>query len=292
MPILSGVVGCLAEKMLPLSLADDIRLEFTIEQQLLAFVYSAAATAATPWTITNMELELCILEMSSEGMAMIENVTPLSSPVYLHTSSYRHYVSTMALGASGGYSVLVPARFASLKSLYMLPRCSTQITSDTSYSLSSRANPNIEQYWWRIGSLIVPSKSVNLKNAGNTGGYAEAFMELQRAFHSINNAEYCGSLGRTSYFVGDAADAAVGGGVTKLTAGANSFKNGFAIAQELESFAQRNEQILSGMNTLGSQVFFEANIGATGPTASYTLDFYAFHDMILILQDGLLSVKF
>ncbi len=72
------------------------------------------------------------------------------------------------------------------------------------------------------------------------------------------------------------------------------YKNGFVIAQELESFAQRSDVMLAGMNTLSSQVFFECNIGNTtgaGPTAAYTLDFYAWYDHILVLENGLLSVK-
>jgi len=296
MPILSGTVGCLAEKMLPLNLADDIRLEFTLESQNIGMVYSNASPNSA-WQIINFELELSIVEMSETGMSMIESVTPFSQPVFLHGSSYRHYVSTLASSSTGGFSTLVPARFASLKSLMCLPRRSTEISSASSYSLSSRANPNFINYWWRIGSLILPQKYVQLQNSSTTGGYAEAFSEIMKSFHALNHAEYAGSLGSICYNVADAADTSVGdagtvSGVVAINTGANSYKNGFAIGQELESFAQRNDTILSGMNTLGSQVFFEANIGSTGPTASYTLDFYAYYDMILVLQDGLLSIKF
>jgi hypothetical protein len=63
------------------------------------------------------------------------------------------------------------------------------------------------------------------------------------------------------------------------------------IAQELETFCQRGDVLLSGMNTLGSQVFFECNIG-TAPGGLYTLDFYAYADVIYVLENGLLSVRF
>jgi hypothetical protein len=51
--------------------------------------------------------------------------------------------------------------------------------------------------------------------------------------------------------------------------------------------------MLSGMNTLSQQVFFECNIANMG-AASYKLDFYANYDHILVLdpQTGLLSVKY
>ena len=47
-PLISGIVGILAEKYLPLhTLADDIRIEITLEQNDLAMCYAAAYTAGT-----------------------------------------------------------------------------------------------------------------------------------------------------------------------------------------------------------------------------------------------------
>ena len=49
--------------------------------------------------------------------------------------------------------------------------------------------------------------------------------------------------------------------ITAASAGAASNAYAFAIAQEMESFAQKDGLLLSGMNTLTSQIFFEANCG-------------------------------
>ena len=305
MPILSGLVGCLAEKYLPLSLADDIRLEFSLETNNAAVVYATAPT--TNWSIINMELELCIVEMSSEGMAMIERESPFSQPVYLHASSYRHFTANLPAAQTGQVTHLVPARFASLKSLHVLPRRSTETTSATSYSLSSRVNPLITAYQFRIGSLLVPQKQVNLKNTSTTGGYAEAFMEWQRAWHATSHAEYAGSCGSLCYNVGDVADITTGDGgsgpanayntVKLLGTAENSSNNGFAIAQELEVFAQKNNTIMQGVNTLGAQTYFEFQVDGSvnsggGVSASYIFDYYAFFDCVFVIQDGLISVKF
>ena len=289
MPILSGVIGSLGDKMLPLELADDIRVEIGLESNFIACVGPASFSA---WSIVSMELELCIVELGEQGMNMVQSVTPFSRPVYLHASSYRHYVSTQQAGA-GQSSFLVPSRFASLKSLIALCRNNDHTASATHYSLSSRVNPNWSQYYWRIGSLIVPQKSVTLQNSGSTGGYAEAFAELQKSFHGLNNTMFSGSVPITSYNVAHTADVTVGSATT-VTAGAtagDSYKNGFAIGQELESFSNRNDVLLSGVNTLGSQVFFEPTITTT-IDKTYTLNFYAYHDIILILENGLYSVKF
>jgi hypothetical protein len=231
-----------------------------------------------------------MVELSDEGENLVRsNYAYPEQPLYLHGSSWRHYLSTLPANA-GGYSTLVPARFASLKQLALLPRRSTEIASTTSYGLSSRVNPNIEYYWWRIGSSIIPSKAVYLSNANNTGGYGECYAELLKAWHDLHSLTNSSQLGSNEYNIQDAAtNAALN--ITQVAAGAASFGNGFAIAQETESFAQRNDVLLSGMNCLSSQIFFECNI-VTAPTVSYTLDFFAWYDHILILDRGILSVKF
>lgn len=290
MPIVSGTVGCLNDKFLPLSLADDIRLEFTLNATAIAAVYSLTTTTVA-WSITNFELELNILELSDEGMQMVSEVTPFTEPIYMHGTSYRHYSSTLATGSTGNQSFLVPARFASLKSLILCPRTSTTMSISNAYSISSRVNPNIESYYWRIGSLIVPQKAVILKST-TSGGYAECYMENLRAWHSINNPNYAGSINMPYFNVAETVDAACNVVIPATTT--NSYKNAFAIAQELESISNRNDVILSGCNTLNMQIFFEYQSVNSATTASaYTLDFFAMYDHILVLdQHGLLSVKF
>ena len=288
LPIFSGVVGVLNDKMLPIGiLADDIRLEFTFESLASAVVQTTGMTTGT-CQILDFQLELTIVELSDEGETMVRsNYQYPQMPLYLHGSSWRHYVSQLP-AASGGYSTLVPARFASLKQLALLPRRSTETSSVTSYSIGSRVNPNIANYWWRIGSAIVPPKAVYLESSGNTGGFGEAYAELLKSWHDLHTTDNSSCLG-LEYNVADAT-------VTNcpqaaLSTGSNSYKNGFVIAQELESFAQRSDVLLSGMNTLSSQVFFEAQIN-TAPTTTYTLDFFAWYDHIMVIDQGIISIKY
>jgi hypothetical protein len=87
----------------------------------------------------------------------------------------------------------VPAHFASLKSLIMCPGQNSSIGVPNFYSISNRVNPNIESYFFSVGSLIVPQKAVVLKSS-TTGGYAECYMENLRNWRSINNPNYAGSI--------------------------------------------------------------------------------------------------
>ena len=57
-------------------------------------------------------------------------------------------------------------------------------------------------------------------------------------------------------------------------------------------WAMRSDVLISGMNTLASQVFFECNLSANALVAAYTLDFFANADIIYVLENGLLSARY
>jgi len=159
LPILSGVIGTMADKCLPLGkLASDIRLEFTLESLLNSVSYGSAGTTtwSTPWSIISAEIEAQIIELSDEAQSMVNSTIPPESPIYLHGSSFRSYIGNIS--QAGQFSILISARFASLKNLIVLPRRSTEISGtyqQVSFTLSFRINPNISSYWFRIGSSII-----------------------------------------------------------------------------------------------------------------------------------------
>jgi hypothetical protein len=181
--------------------------------------------------------------------------------------------------------------------------------------LSSRLNPTITSFWYRIGSVLCPARPICLSNNQNTYGYSEAFMEIQKAFHSVTSPEYTGSIPYSQHSVCDGTiDIGVGGygtgGVLAPSTTTTSYANGFALALECESFSGKSNVLLSGLNTLNSNIFFEANLGyapasslagggatnplnaIAGPTASFTLSFFANFDIIYVIQDGQMTARF
>jgi hypothetical protein len=303
MPIISGTIGLGSESYLPLGkLNDDIRCEFTFETANAGVVYNSS-TYTSAWTIVDFQLELCIVELSDEGQAMVDSYTSPEMPIYIHGNSWRSFTSNLPSGTSGGVSYLVPARFGSLKTIYVCCRRARETsgtTQATSYTISSRINPNFASYWWRVGSALLPAKYVVLEG-NSTGGYGEGFMELQKTFHSVSSPENASILPASIYNVGDAATTSFSAlltvptlyttGVSAPSTDSASYKNGFLIGQELESFALRSDVLLSGYNTLSQQVFFEAQINTT-TLAAYTLNFFAGFDQILCIENGIMSVRF
>ncbi len=62
--------------------------------------------------------------------------------------------------------------------------------------------------------------------------------------------------------------------------------------------SNRNDTILSGISTQNNQVYFTANIytgltaGDTVKAYNYTCDFFAQMDMVLTLENGILSARY
>ena len=141
-------------------------------------------------------------------------------------------------------------------------------------------------------------------------------------YHSLQNPDYAGSIpfqnynvidGTSDYSTGGGTGGSLLGGVLTQYTGTNSYQNGFLIGQELETFAQKSNLLLSGMNTLASNVFFEANIGigacstaahcagngaantydaAVGPTVNYSMEFFANFDIIFVIENGIMTARF
>jgi hypothetical protein len=299
---LLGSVFSNADKMIPIGqMYDDIRVEITWEANTQAI----CGAAGTPtWTITDCQLMAQIIELNDDGMAQVESATPFSAPVYLHTNSFRHYVTTLPTGSAGTFSTLVPARFCSARSLIMCPRRSIEIADALGYSISARFNPCISSYWWRIGAAMVPQKPIVLYNSTAVAGYAEAYAEIQKSFHSLGRADMCSGVVVAQYNATDVTTANVDAKVPVFTAsaaatslGLTSYQAAFAIGQELETFANRSDLLLSGLNTLSSQVFWECNLGLKAdasltPLTNHVLDFYCQFDQILVLENGILSARF
>jgi hypothetical protein len=159
LPLL-GAFGVGSDKLVPIGqLYDDIRLEISTSSYLEGLVWNANVTnVINPYSIIDFQLELQFIELSDEGQSMVESITPFHNPVYMHANSWRHYSGILPAAFSGYFSSLIPARFASLKSLVVLPRRGTEIVSQTSYSTSSRINPCVQSYAFRVGASMVWSE--------------------------------------------------------------------------------------------------------------------------------------
>lgn len=308
-PILSSIIGTLNPKYLNLNISDDLRVEITWASLAEGMVLNSSGTYGQGWQITDVQLILDIVELSDEGMALFNSVSPQGSPQITCTNQYRHFVANIPGTYSGMNSALIGAKFASTKAIIVAPRRS-DITNGTyainSYCNSSRINPNFSQYQFKLGGLYIPARPVMLESTTNFG-YAETFIETMKAYHIFADFGQNSGIGELYYNVVDNTTNLSGvntsatnlnGGVVACSAadtaanGAKSYAHGFLICQDFESITNKNELILSGIDTRFSQLYFEYTINRPIGANAYILDFYVMHDALLVLDNGFYSIKF
>jgi hypothetical protein len=280
LPLLSGLLGIGSSgKMVPIYAINDVlRLEILLENQTQAFCQLGGVTAT--YSVINAELELTYIELSDEGMALINSTAPPSQPIFIVGNSFRHYVQTIKNATTGIFSCLVPSKLASLKALHILPRRNTEINSATSYSLSSRINPYFDYVVLKVSGTQIPQKPIYLQNTSTTGGYSEGLIEINKCFGSLISTDKANLLFTSNYNVAVAANTTTG--VFALSSATNSYLNAFAISIDLELFGSK-DTVINGLNCLAESMYFEANI-STDPGADFTLDFFASFDNLFILD--------
>ena len=297
LPVLSGVIGVNASKMLPLGkLTSPIRLEFYTAANDDALYYGALGAGAT-YQIINVELCCCYVELLDDHFDNDRGIE------YISTTTYKNTSTNIPSSTAGEFTALIPFRGASIKSLYarFLPFVSAAqgVNTTAAYRKSSSINCNISSYYFKVGSSIYPNKPVFLISSQQQTG-AEGYAELVKSFHALSTTEGNPSLLYNQYNV---CSTAVGGWALNYapasqTTTAGTHNNAFCIGLELESFSNRNDTILSGISTLNSQIYFTANIN-TGTTAggtgnyNYTAQFFCAMDMILVIDEaGVMSAKY
>jgi hypothetical protein len=275
-----------SDKMIPLGkLRSDIELIVLLE----TLTKSVVTAGTTDWQILNAELVLEIIELSDTSQQIVDSFSPPDRPIYIHSNEWRFFSNSLPSGTTGNFTSLISARYNSLKNIVVLPQLSSELVGKDSYSVSSRINPNIINYIFRIGGSMIPNKAVTLYNVNTTGNFSEAYIEVLKTYHGFNNTLYRPLVGATEYNVWD--DSAVAKlGIATKKATTESYNNAFAIAQELEVYSTRNDVILQGINTVGQNIFFDCNINITGPTAAYILNFFANFDVILVIENGVMRM--
>lgn len=274
-----------SDKMIPVGLLqDDLEVQFLLETSALAF-YNAGVAAPTDYSISCFELHLAYVEISDAAMS--EVMTTFGQQVYIASNTFRVAPLSLDANAAGSVTTLVPARYSSLKALHFVTSPSTYQVYDA-YSIGGSVNPNIASFQLRIGQVTVPNRPVSLINAGIVGGFSEGYMSVQRALHSVNSVDCEGVYTAAGFNVAQAAIANTL--VTAIPAVTVSSTPSFCFAQELESVAHKTSTLVAGMNTLSTNVFLDLTISAA-PTIAYTIYSIAHIDTILVIENGVMTVR-
>jgi hypothetical protein len=193
-------------------------------------------------------------------------------------SRRRNFQTTKALVAAStaNLSFLIPARYSSLKQLLVTHRASTGATTGNFRATTLLSSFQLASYQFRVGSVLMPQAKVTSAANGSSAAWGgEILMELMRSFHALGGASQESAIGLGSW-----------------TQQPETYKHGsFCVGLELESFANKSDVIMSGVSTLGQNVFFEATYDVTSAPAAL-VDAFACYDVLYTLQDGVLTAQF
>jgi hypothetical protein len=298
LPLLSGVVGVNASKMIPVgALYNPIRTEFFLAANDDAIYYGTQGAGAI-WNLINVELVVCYVEITDDAYHLNKDETHyITSTTYKHASTYLPYAT------AGEFTTMLPFRAASITGLYgRFRNYATAVqgaNSTAAYRKGSSINPNLSSFYWRIGSSIYPNKPIYIFNGSLVSSGTEAYAELLKSFHALSSTTGNTSIMNYQYNVQSTAKGCMVASYTpgNITTTNGTHNNAFAIGIECQSMSNRNDLILSGISTLNSQIYF-TGVVASGQVAgdstsqfNFTFDNWAAMDMVLVIENGLMYAK-
>jgi hypothetical protein len=267
-PIYSAVIGTMCSQYCPA--VDGIRLRVTFASKENALL---CETTGGGYTLSDIVLQMDYLDINPSVYS--EMLAEAGGVFKIHGSGVSNFSTTSNLLVPNA-SLLIPARFSSVKNYFTTFRVSDNIGNDVKNSCGDRVAPKIKGYSYIVDGRAYPSVPVKAHD-GTSFLAGEAFSEVVKAFHATHSPDF-----DTVYSLGNYTDATG-------TNGTGSFL--IALDWEESGYGQLRG-LVSGMDTINSNTFLELQMTA-GSDVPITVDTFAVHDLILELNmlDGSVSVS-
>ena len=271
-PVYSGVLGVLAQQFCPA--VDGIRQRFTFEATDNALKYAnTTAVTAVAYRVSNIALQLEYIDLLPSVYAQL--VSESGGVLKVHGTAINNYQTTTAIASS--QSLLIPARYSSVKSLLTTFRLTANLSSpQTENVIGDRIFPYIKDYNWVLDGRNIPSVPVRCSNSSSAGQQfgGEAFAEAMKVFGGIHAPTFDCVFNQTEYLE------ATG------TAGTGSFFLGLDFEED-----QAGHAIISGVDTNSSNIYLNINQHTT--SLACTVDTFAMYDIICSfdVQNGTMSLS-
>ena len=189
-----------------------------------------------------------------------------------HMTSVNNYQSTIA--ASTANSVLIPARFSSVKALLVAFRLSANLSSPASENVcGDRILPQIANYFFQVDGANVPSVPVLIADSASSVYAGEALGEAIKVFGASNSTQFNAVFSEANYE--DLAG----------TSGTGSF----FIGLNFESQDSASSALISGRDLNSSNVYL--NLTHYASASASVCDAFALYDQVITynMMDGSIS---
>lgn len=169
-----------SEKMIPLFLLQNMRLEFTFESlaNVSSNLSSDSGSIMTGYTISNFEVVYNVIDFGQEVQRQI--IAESNGKIRIKSSSYNTSIAPVASGTSGNINLIYNLRYASIKSAFLnMGGTSTNLSANKNLDSIDITEQNGD-YSLQIAGISYPQKP--LSSSANKAGI---FSELRRAMGSV-----------------------------------------------------------------------------------------------------------
>ena len=284
------------EKYLPLVMMNaGITLELELDvagsvglQDANGNAGAGAGDEAPEWTLSDIRYVAHLIDLQRDFYDKMRMVMEGSGGVLQLTgSTFRHYAGAIS-GATGTEVINLPARVKSIQSVFFTLTPTTSKNAVNEFGVSNSLPMGLDEYQFRIGSVVYPPTSVKLNKVGTAyTNKGEAYSELRKAFGTLGNYMEGGFLNNDGYLPASDTAVCAGGG----TSAAPSIPLQSPFGLDFQSFPKT--ALESGINTSDRSLNMSLNlIRADGPNAAGVVDAWVMSDAIFYVNlDGSVSVS-
>jgi len=292
-PIVSALFNM--EKYLPLVMMNaGLTLELELDVAGSAGLQDAngattlsAGDEVPEWTIKDVRYVAHLIDLQRDFYDRMRMVMEGSGGVLqLAGTTFRHFSQFHPANAATDYSINIPARVKSIKSVFFTMSNSGAKNAVNEYHTDSLPN-GIDEYQFRVGSVVYPPTSIKVKKTGNLyTNKGESYQELRKAFGTLGDYSH-GGVGVNSATYLAASDTAVHTGCN-----AYSFPHINVFGLDFQSFGKT--MLENGINTADRSLPMTLDIKRTdGPAGTNIVtDVWVMCDAIFYVNlDGSVSVS-
>ena len=186
LPLISMVMGTTGDNYYPLNTDTGLRLRLTFEDPLIALksnLTTDALKSGLGYILEDITYEAEYLTTDPSTYNAI--VREAGGVMKVSGTGVSSFQTTVQAGSTKN-TILVPARYSSVRNYFTMMRPSNDvggITAATKNSTGCRVRDNLEAYQYRIHGVPYPNLPVSVD--AYTG--AEAMCEVLKCFHSLHN---------------------------------------------------------------------------------------------------------
>jgi hypothetical protein len=254
-----------------------IRIEIQLVSNIINAGMSMFNTSAP--SLVNVEYIANFIKLSDVAEQIIWASIPPDVPLQFCVNDYSNYQYTYALPAlvTSQVNFPIPAKYSSLKSIFVTIR--DQGTGALTYYPYSSVTAGIQNYYFRVGSQIMPTKAPD--------NLPEMFAEVLKAMGSMSDLNYQPSIEKNNYeLTASQATASFAGSII-------STSGSFYIGIDLENYvSSQKDTIFCGYNSNTDDIFVVINFIGSAAIINARFDAFAMFDSVIVFENGTCYRKF